>query len=257
MGGVRREGERRGLHPPSAPASRRAALLRPLGDLRPGGIERDRLDLVVIVRDDDIDVLQEVGVEGCALADQLEQRPVEDDVGALAQKRGVEPVVDHVVAQPGARVAVDARRDLAVRPPEGIELAEAVERVGGADAVDELVKVHVRVGERALLDVAAAHRRAPREVAAQLPVAHRVVGGVVRVEGAVVGAVVLKVLHEARLPVEQLGLAEPAPARRPLLPARDLAHLAVALGQVAGHLAPGGDDGLVAVDGAGEVRAAA
>ena len=190
-------------------------------------------------------------------ARQRDEGPIEGERLVWFEQLGRQSVVDDVILQPCAGVAVDLGRESSVRSPEGFELLKSVHRVRDADSADELVEVYIGEGEARLLDVALAHRRAPGEISAQLTIAHRVVRGKIRVERARIGAVILEIRHERALPVEQLRLGEPAPtAVRVGLPARDGLHFAIAVGEVVRHLPAGGEDRFARIHAFGEVGAA-
>ena len=155
-----------------------------------------------------------------------------------------------VILQPHACKPVDAGLEGTVGIPKGLDLAKAIERVINADAADQLIEIQEGKGRRRFLDGSAAHLGAPSKIAAQLPIAHGVVGGKVRLECAVVGAVVLKVGHQQALAVEKLGFRKPATraAFGVILPARYLAHLAVLVGKEILHLTTGFENRLVSID---------
>ena len=111
-----------------------------------------------------------------------------------------------VVLQPYACEPVDTGLKGAIGIPKGLDLVKAIERVVDANAADQFVKIQKSKRGRCLLDVAATHLGAPGKVATQLPVAHGVVGGKVRLKGAVVGAIVLEVGHQQTLAVKELRL---------------------------------------------------
>ena len=111
-----------------------------------------------------------------------------------------------VVLQPHACKPVDAGLEGAVGIPKGLDLIKTIEQVIYANAANQLIEIQKGKGRRRFLDGSAAHLGTPGKVAAQLPVAHGVVGGKVRLKGAVVGAVVLKIGHQQALAVEKLGL---------------------------------------------------
>ena len=89
---------------------------------------------------------------------------------------------------------------------KGLDLVKTFERIIYANAANQLIEIQKGKGCRRFLDGSAAHLGTPGKVAAQLPVAHGIVGGKVRLKGAVVGTVVLKVGHQQALAVEKLGL---------------------------------------------------
>ena len=109
-----------------------------------------------------------------------------------------------VVPEPAARVAVDLWLEGAVLLPQRLDLAKAVLGVAHADAADELVEQHEHEREARGQDLACAHVGAPREVAAQVTVAHGLVGGEVVAERGEALDAVLVVFHEAGLLVEEL-----------------------------------------------------
>ena len=155
-----------------------------------------------------------------------------------------------VVLQPHACKPVDVGLEGAVGIPKGLDLVKTIERVIYANAANQLIEIQKGEGRRRFLDGSAAHLGTPGKVAAQLPVAHGVVGGKVRLKGAVVGAVVLKVGHQQALAVEKLGFRKPT-ARAALgvfLPTRYLTHLAVLVGEEVLHLSAGLENRLVCVD---------
>ena len=146
-----------------------------------------------------------------------------------------------VVAQPCAYVAVDTRLVLAVCPPEALDGPKPLRTRCGADTTQQLIEMHEDKGERGSPYVAPAHGGAPREVTAQLAVAHCLVGGEVVLKGAVVDHVVRIVFHKLRLPQKHEGLRLGARLGGGGYPA----HLANLLWQVGGHLGPAADDWLV------------
>ena len=111
-----------------------------------------------------------------------------------------------VVLQPHACEPIDAGFKGAIGIPKGLDLAKAIERVINANAADQFVKIKKSKRGRCLLDIAAAHLGTPGKVAAQLSIAHGIVGGKVRLKGAVVGAIVLEVGHQQALAVKELRL---------------------------------------------------
>ena len=159
-------------------------------------------------------------------------------------ERRVKTVVDRVVHEPGAYVAVERGLELAVGAPERLDGAEGRLARLDADAVDELVEVHVGKRRRGLLDRAVPDVRAPREVAPELMVVHHVIGGEVVLERASVGAAVLVARHEAPLLDEQARVSPGAGLRT----AGEGAHLADGLGQIARELRAAHEDGLAAID---------
>ena len=155
-----------------------------------------------------------------------------------------------VILQPHARKPVDAGLEVAIDIPKSLDLVKTIERIIYANAADQLIEIQKGKGRRRFLDGSAAHLGTPGKVAAQLPVAHGVVGGKVRLKGAVVGTVILKVGHQQALAVKKLGFRKPA-ARTALgviLPARYLVHLAVLVGEEILHLSAGFENRLVCVD---------
>ena len=155
-----------------------------------------------------------------------------------------------VILQPHARKPVDAGLEGAIDIPKSLDLVKTIEWIIYANAADQLIEIQKGKGRRRFLDGSAAHLGTPGKVAAQLPVAHGVVGGKVRLKGAVVGAVVLKVGHQQALAVEKLGFRKPT-ARAALgvfLPTRYLTHLAVLVGEEVLHLSAGLENRLVCVD---------
>ena len=155
-----------------------------------------------------------------------------------------------VVLQPHARKPVDAGLEGAINIPKSLDLVKTIERVIYANAANQLIEIQKGKRGRCLLDIPAAHLGTPGKVAAQLPVAHGVVGGKVRLKGAVVGTVVLKVGHQQALAVEKLGFRKPTarPALWVFLPTRYLTHLAVLVGEEVLHLSAGLENRLVCVD---------
>ena len=155
-----------------------------------------------------------------------------------------------VILQPHACKPVDAGLEGTVGIPKGLDLAKAIERVINANAADQLIEIQEGKGRRRFLDGSASHLGAPGKIAAQLPIAHGVVGGKVRLECAVVGAVVFKVGHQQALAVEKLGFRKPATraAFGVFLPTRYLAHLAVLVGKEVLHLTTGFENRLVSID---------
>ena len=127
---------------------------------------------------------------------------VERDVNVRSEQRAVEPVPDGVVAKPQADVAVDVRVVDAIVLPEPLDGLESLHARRHADAAEQLIEIHEDEGERRATYLAGAHLRAPREVPAQLTVAHGLVGWEVLVERPAVGHVVLVILHHACLLVE-------------------------------------------------------
>ena len=129
-----------------------------------------------------------------------------------------------VVHEPGAHVAIEHGVEGPVRLPERLDRTERRLARLGPDAVDELVEIGE--GGGGPLHSAAAHLRAPGEVAAQLRVGHGLVGGEVAGELSVKGEVVDVVGHKARLLHK-----EPRVGPRPgLSAAGERAHLADGLG---------------------------
>ena len=154
-----------------------------------------------------------------------------------------------VILQPHARKPVDAGLEGAIDIPKSPDLVKTIEWIIYANAADQLIEIQKGKGRRRFLDGSAAHLGTPGKVAAQLPVAHGVVGGKVRLKGAVVGTVVLKVGHQQALAVKKLGFRKPA-ARTALgviLPARYLAHFTVLVGEEILHLSAGFENRLVCV----------
>ena len=111
-----------------------------------------------------------------------------------------------VVLQPHACEPVDAGFKGAIGIPKCLDLAIAVTRIVDANAADQFVEIQKGKRGRCLLDIAAAHLGTPGKVAAQLSIAHGIVGGKVRLKGAVVGAIVLEVGHQQALAVKELRL---------------------------------------------------
>ena len=155
-----------------------------------------------------------------------------------------------VILQPHACKPIDAGLEGAIGIPKGLDHVKTIEWVIYANAADQLIEIQKGKGRRRFLDSSAAHLGAPGKIAAQLPIAHGVVGGKVRLKGAVVRAVVLKVGHQQALAVEKLGFRKPT-ARAALgviLPARYLAHFTVLVGEEILHLSAGFENRLVCVD---------
>ena len=167
----------------------------------------------------------------------------------LGEQLGVKAMVDHVVLLPGQPMALDVLFFAVPRVAKPFERLESARRIVYANAAEHLVDVHQGKGVRRLRQLARPHARAPGEVAAQLPVAHGVVRGVIGFKVAVVGAVVLKIRHKGALAPEQLRLAEPssAPARAGFIPTGYGPHLAIAIREVVGHLATGFKQRLVLI----------
>ena len=180
---------------------------------------------------------------------ERDKRAVELEGTAVFQKRCRQVVIDNVICQPNADVAVELGGKGAVGLPKRLDGPKAVLRVGATDTAEQLVEVDKGKGERGFLHVAGTYLCAPGKVAAKLPVAHGVVRGRVGFEGSLVGTIVFEIGHEGCLKVEKLILAKPpsAPAVGTFLPARNGAHLAVAVWHIRGHLAPCEDDGFVVV----------
>ena len=146
------------------------------------------------------------GYEVSCCAPQLDKGVVECDGFRVAKQLGVEPMEYGVVLQPHACKPVDAGLKGAVGIPKGLDLVKTIERVIYPNAANQLIEIQKGKGRRRLLEGSTAHLGTPGKVAAQLPVAHGVVGGKVRLKGAVVGTVVLKVGHQQALAVKELRL---------------------------------------------------
>ena len=155
-----------------------------------------------------------------------------------------------VILQPHACKPVDAGLEGAIGIPKGLDFVKTIEWVIYANATDQLIEIQEGKGRRRFLDGSAAHLGAPSKIAAQLPIAHGVVGGKVRLERTVVGTVVIKVGHQQALTVEELSFRKPASrtAFGVILPARYLAHLAVLVGKEILHLSAGLENRLVSID---------
>ena len=181
---------------------------------------------------------------------QLDKGIIEHDGFRVTKQLGVERVEHGVILQPHARKPVDAGLKGAVGIPKGLDLVKTFERIIYANAANQLIEIQKGKGCRRFLDGSAAHLGTPGKVAAQLSIAHGIVGGKVRLKGAVVGAVVLKVGHQQALAVEKLGFRKPATraAFGVILPARYLAHLAVPVGKEILHLTTGFENRLVSID---------
>ena len=177
-----------------------------------------------------------------------DEAPVELEVDVGGHEPGVELVVDHVVAKPEPDVAVELGRVAPQALPEALDVMKALLAGGGANAHEQLVEMDEGKRERRLLYHARAHGRPPREVAAQLAVAHGLVGWEVLLEVAAVGDIVRVVLHEAGLMVEDALAGRVAKLWRGC----EGAHLLAALGEVARHLRAAPDDGLVGKGAAGK-----
>ena len=183
-------------------------------------------------------------------AAQLDEGVVEHDGFRVAKQLGVESVEHGVVLQPHACKPVDAGLEGAVGIPKGLDFVKTIEWVIYANATDQLIEIQEGKGRRRFLDGSAAHLGTPGKIATQLPIAHGVIGGKVRLERTVVGAVVLKVGHQQALAVEKLGFRKPATraAFGVILPARYLAHLAVLVGEEVLHLTTSFENRLVSID---------
>ena len=155
-----------------------------------------------------------------------------------------------VILQPHACKPIDAGLEGAIGIPKGLDLVKTIERIIYANAANQLIEIQKGKGRRRFFDGSVTHLGTPGKVAAQLSIAHGIVGGKVRLKGAVVGAVVLKVGHQQALAVEKLGFRKPATraAFGVILPARYLAHLAVLVGKEVLHLTTGFENRLVCVD---------
>ena len=174
-------------------------------------------------------------------ASQGDDRLIEAEVNVGADELLGETVPGGVVPEPALCVAVDLWLKDAVLLPQRLDLAKAVLGAAGADAAEKLVEQHEHEGEARGQDLARAYVRAPREVAAQVPVAHGLVRGEVVVERGVALDAVLVLLHEAGLLVEELLVGANATG----LGACHGAHLADLVRQVALHLGAAAQDGLV------------
>ena len=137
---------------------------------------------------------------------QLDEGVVECDGFRVAKQLGVELMEHGVVLQPHACEPVDARFKGAIGIPKCLNLAKAIERIIYANAANQLIEIQKGKGRRRFLDGSAAHLGTPGKVAAQLSIAHGIVGGKVRLKGAVVGAIVLEVGHQQALAVKELRL---------------------------------------------------
>ena len=182
----------------------------------------------------------------CCAVDPLEQRDrlVVSGIGVGLGELGIQAVVDDVVHEPRADVAVHARLvESAVGAVERLERLERLCARLGADTHEQLIDVHVGERRRDIFDLAAPHVAAPGEVAAQLAVVHRAIGRVIRDELPDEGGMVLEVLQELGLLEEEPRLGPGAPLRRDL----HLPELLDGLGHKAVHLRAAADDGLVAV----------
>ena len=111
-----------------------------------------------------------------------------------------------VILQPYACKPVDAGLEGAIDIPKSLDLVKTIEWIIYANAANQLIEIQKGKGRRRFLDGSAAHLGTPGKVAAQLPVAHGVVGGKVRLKGAVVGTIVLEVGHQQALAVKELRL---------------------------------------------------
>lgn len=138
-------------------------------------------------------------------------------------------------------MAVDLWLKDAVLLPQRLDLCEALLRAADANAADEFVEQHEHEREARGYDLARTHMRAPGEVAAQVAVAHGLVCGKVVAERGVALDAVLVVLHEASLLVEELLVRADATGLR----TSHGAHLTDLVRQVALHLGPAAQDGLV------------
>ena len=139
-------------------------------------------------------------------APQLDKGVIEHDGFRVAKQFGVEPVENGVILQPHACKPVDAGLEGTIGIPKGLDLAKAIEWVIYANAADQLIEIQEGKGRRRFLDSSAAHLGTPGKVAAQLSIAHGIVGGKVRLKGAVVGTIVLEVGHQQALAVKELRL---------------------------------------------------
>ena len=111
-----------------------------------------------------------------------------------------------VVLQPHACEPVDARFKGAIGIPKCLNLAKAIERIIYANAANQLIEIQKGKGRRRFLDGSAAHLGTPGKVAAQLSIAHGIVGGKVRLKGAAIGVIILEVGHQQALAVKELRL---------------------------------------------------
>ena len=162
-------------------------------------------------------------------------------------------VIDHVVHEPGADVAVHRGLEVAIGLPEALDGPEGLLARLDADAVQEFVEIDVGKGRGRPRDAAGPDVLAPGEVPAQLLVVHRLVGGEVALELPWVGAVVGVVCHEPRLLDEEPRIRPGAGLGAP----RDGAHLANPLREIARELGPAQEDGLVGVGALARERPAA
>ena len=138
---------------------------------------------------------------------ERDKRAVELEGAAVFQKRCRQVVIDNVICQPDADVAVELGGKGAVGLPKRLDGPKAVLRVGATDTAEQLVEVDKGKGERGFLHVAGTYLCTPGKVAAKLPVAHGVVRGRVGFEGSLVGTIVFEIGHEGCLKVEKLILA--------------------------------------------------
>ena len=75
------------------------------------------------------------------MSHELEQRLVKCDGGIVAKQTYIEPVVDHIVAQPYWHVTVDLRRELAICLPKGLEFQKSVGWIGYTDTIEQLIQI--------------------------------------------------------------------------------------------------------------------
>ena len=162
-------------------------------------------------------------------------------------------MVDHVVHEPRADVAVHGRLEGAVGLPKGFDFAKGLLTRFDADPVQEFVEVDVGERGRRLRDLSGAHARTPGEVAAELPVVHRLVSGEVALELSLVGSIVDIVCHEAGLLHEQARVRPGAGFGT----TGEGAHFPNGLGEVAAELRPAQQNRLVRVGALARERPAA
>ncbi len=117
-------------------------------------------------------------------------------------------VVHRVVAQPAAQIEIEQARLLggggAPQVPEGTHGLKGGQARLTPDAHEQLVHVHEGEARRGRGDDALAHARAPREVGVELLIAHRLVGGEIRLEAHAGVGLGLEVGQELGLLVEHL-----------------------------------------------------
>jgi len=161
---------------------------------------------------------------------QRQQRLVVFGIRKSLQERLVQPVVDCIVEKPDAQIAVQSRLERAVGLPEGVQRREPFLGRFAADAVEQLVNVHIYEGQRGRLHVAVPHFCSPGKITAQLAHVHRFVGGKVTHELPRIAEIVLVSGHHHGLVVEALlgALAVKGKTFRELLHLPDLVrHIAV------------------------------